>query len=297
LDDAMTPATLSKWTTEVLIELLSQGLFETEEFDFKETLPSDEKGRDRLRSACCAFANAAGGFLVFGVKDDRSACPQDRLVGLDRHLDFPERFGNFPGQCTPSVNWSFLNPPLKLSNDRVIHIVHVPKSWKAPHAVGEPGVGWRFPKRTNKGTEHMGIDEVRSSFLAFYEKRMRLQLLRAELSILRDHAAEAMIRDPTKKETNYSLVTFDVTVIESVLSDTYPLTTSSPALLEILARLRHEVMIANNKIRLFFGTITLPRSNMGAIVRQHNEFMAAKCAGIGALCSDAIEALNPLVEP
>ena len=109
----------------------------------------------------------------------------------------------------------FSNPPLDLPSSRVIHVIHVPKSWKAPHAVGSAEEGWRFLKRTNKGDEGMNIDEVRSSFLSYYEKRLRLQLLRAELSVLREHARNAGITDPDRVDNSYSLVTFDIRVIES----------------------------------------------------------------------------------
>jgi hypothetical protein len=293
----VTPRSLAEWDLAAILEILGKELFETEDFDFKETLPGDPAGRSRLRGTCCAFANAGGGFLVFGVANDRTLSPQDRLKGLDAALDFPEHFGNYPRLCVPSVDWTFQNPPLSLPSGRLIHVVQIPKSWKAPHAVGSADEGWRFLKRTNKGNEGMNIDEVRASFLNYYEKRLRLQLLRAELSALRDEAKNAAITDPEDADKKYSLVSFDVAVIESILADTYPLTASSPGLLAALAQLRHEVKIANNEIAFFFRVVALPRANTHTIVRRHNQSMAAKCAMIQSLCSQAMEALDQLVRP
>ena len=295
----MTPRSLNEWSVPAILEILTKGLFETEDFDFKEALPDsrDAAAKTRLRCACCAFANAGGGFLVFGVANDRTLAPDKRLKGLEPNIDFPEHFGSYPQLCVPSVEWAFQNPPLSLPSGRVIHIVHVPKSWKAPHAVGSSEDGWRFLKRTNKGDEGMNIDEVRASFLSYYEKRLRLQLLRAELSVLRDQAANARITDAEQVDKKYSLVAFDVGVIESILADTYPLTASSPELLETLAALRHEVKIANNKIAIFFSVVEQPLTGKDLLVRRHNEFMAAKCAGIQSLCTQAIESLAQILEP
>lgn len=278
-------------------EILSKGLFETEDFDLKESLPDsrDATAKARLRGACCAFANTSGGFLLFGVANDRALSPPHRLKGLDPQADFPEHFGSFPQFCVPSVEWTFRNPPLILASGRVIHVVHIPKSWKAPHAVGSLDKGWRFLKRTNKGDEAMNIDEIRASFLSYYEKRLRLQLLRAELSMLREQATNARITELTQVDKSYSLVTFDVTVIESILADTYPLTAASPKLLEALAALRHEVKIANNKIAIFFSVVEQPITGKDSTIRRHNEFMAAKCEMIKTLCTQAIEALEPIL--
>jgi predicted HTH transcriptional regulator len=293
----MTPRALADWNVDAILEILSRGLFETEDFDFKESLPEprDVAGKARLRGTCCAFANADGGFLVFGVANDRALIAPDRLKGVDPRADFPEHFGSFPQLCVPGVEWTFRNPPLTLASGRVIHVIHVPKSWKAPHAVGNAEEGWRFLKRTNKGDEGMNMDEVRASFLSYYEKRLRLQLLRAELSVLREQAKNARITDPDRVDKSYSLVTFNVTIIESILADTYPLTVASPKLLTALDALRHEVTIANNKIAIFFSIVEQPITGKDAMVRKHNEFMAAKCEMIQTLCTQAIEALEPII--
>jgi Putative DNA-binding domain len=294
----MTPRTLREWTVPVVEEIVARSLFETDEFDLKVALPDSRNEKDKadLRADCCAFANSSGGFLVFGV-EDRTSGSSARLVGIDATLDFPEKFGSYPQLCNPSVAWDFLNPPLRLNTDKVIHVVHIPKSWKAPHATGDHEAGYRFLKRTNKGNEGMKIEEVRAGFLNYYEKRLRLQLLRGELAVLGEAAAAAKIEDNMKIATSYSLVTFDLTVIESVLSDTYPLTAPNTELIGSLAALRHEVRITNNKARIFYSQIALPLDNVESNVRKHNQFMAAKCDAIRDLCGKAITALGMTIGP
>ncbi|MDC0749317.1 AlbA family DNA-binding domain-containing protein [Polyangium mundeleinium] len=292
----MTPRTLAEWSIEVIVDILTRGLFETEDFDFKEALPDsrDNKAKVRLRGACCALANASGGFLVFGVTNDRGKAPQARLVGLDRLLDFPEHFGSYPQACVPGIDWTFRNPPLEAPGGGFVHIVHIPRSWKAPHAVGDPNEGWRFLKRTNQGDQGMSMEEVRSAFLGFYEKRMRLQLLRAELEALGRIAQESMIA-PEHISQNYSLTTFDTSVIESVLADTYPLTVSAPEVVTLLIQLRQHVRVANNKLRMFFTRVALPMTNAGPFIQAHNESMVGNCRVITALCSQTVAALTPIL--
>ena len=102
----MVPKMINDWTITSVIDLLRKGYYESEEFDFKEMLPSkhDEKGKFRLSRTCCAFANSSGGFLVFGIKNDNALSLHDRLIGVESSLDFPEHFGVYPKKCSPSVS-------------------------------------------------------------------------------------------------------------------------------------------------------------------------------------------------
>lgn len=293
----MIPKTLSEWSVDAILGLLSAGIHEPEEFDFKEMLPhsKEEDAKARLRAACCAFANSAGGFLVFGIHDDRTKAAIDRLVGLNPGLDFPAKFGDYPRLCSPSVHWTFRNPPIRLMSGLVIHVVHIPPSWKAPHACGDADNGWRFTKRTDKGTEGMSMEEVRSTFLGFYEKRLRLQFLEAELAALQESASIAFISNPDDIESKYSLVTFGTQTIETVVADTYPLIARAPKLLSNLRELRQAVIVANNKARIFFSTASLAFDSKGKMIREHNEFMAKASASIVDLASKARAELKPLL--
>lgn len=293
----MVPTILSDWTVPVIIELLTKEMFETDRFDYKQTLPhpSDNSGKERLRHTCCAFANSDGGFLVFGISDDRSKTPEQRIVGMESTVDFPQHFGNFPKNCFPPVDWDFLNPALVLDSGKVIHVVEIPKSWRAPHATGEHDKGWRFAKRTNQGSEGMSIDEIRGAFLGFYEKRLKLQLLRSELLNLKEAAAVAYIADETKIEERYSLVTFDLQIIESVIADTYSITAHDADLLNNLTEIRHTARIANNAIQLFFSVANTALTNKGKLIRAHNEHMLPNCEFLMAKCDEAMTRLDGLI--
>lgn len=292
----MIPKTLAEWTLDRLRVLLDSQYREAESFDYKSMLPhpNDEDGKRRLRDACAAFANSTGGFIVFGVADDLRLPTDQRLVGLPTNVDFPTQFGNFPPQCNPSVRWDFLNPAIRLENGNWIHVAWIPQSFNAPHSVGKPDEGLLFPKRTNRGTDYMSYEEVRMSFLGYYEKRLKLQLLDAELVAVIDNAERSRI-DADKVASHYSLFTFEPRLIEIVISETYALTAGRPELLAALQRLRKALNVANNKMQVFFSQVALPLSDMPGVYRQHNEHMATLCGQIIELAKQSRSLLQPLL--
>lgn len=294
----MIPEKLTDWSYEIVENMLTKGLFESELFDYKELLPDKSKQSEKLRlqKLCCAFANSIGGFIVFGVKDDKSLIAKDRIVGLDSSTDFPEHFGNYPKNCIPTIYWDFLNPPIILNDSKVLHVVQIPKSIGAPHAVGDNEKGWKFPKRTNKGTEGMSIEEVRHSFLGFYEKRFKLQLLLSELESIKDNANSWLITDEKDIEKTYSLVTFESRIIEAVISDSYTILAKHEKLLTELSEMRNQTRVANNKINIFFSIVGVPLTNKKALVKEHNQFMHTKSEVIISLCDSALKKLKELLE-
>ena len=291
------PKTLGEWTIEALRDVVARGVFESDDFDLKEMLPhnSDEKSKLKLRTTCAAFANSGGGFLVYGVVDNKALDFNGRIKGIESHIDFPEHFGNFPAASSPTIHWAFKNPPLGIGDNHSVHIVHIPRSWKSPHAVDAGGGKWLFPKRTNKGTELMAIEEVRSMFLSFYEKRIRLQLLQSELSELKQMAEMAGEASQNSPEESYSVTTFDLTIMQSVIAETYPLTAANTKLLEELSSLRHIVRTANTVILSFIRKMELPLSDRNEICIKHKLWMGTQMNLIQNRCDKALLLLAPLL--
>lgn len=292
------PALLADWNLEVIRDLLTKGYSESESFDFKEMLPrsSDDSGKLRLVKECCAFANGQGGFLLFGIADDKSKPIESRLVGIPPALDFPEQFGNYPRRCTPSVYWDFRNPPIGLASGAAIHVVHIAQSYDAPHAVKDAHDGWYFAKRTNKGVEAMSYEEVRLMYLGYYEKRVKLQLLDAELVAVAEEA-RGMIISPEQIESHYPLMTFDLRVLESVLSDTFTLLARRPELLALLRRLRSNCTAVNNKTGQFLGVSMLSFTNKAAMIREHNQYLRPICDQVVSLAEAARADLAEILAP
>ncbi len=286
----MVPDRLEKWTLKDVERLVSQGIYESDLFDLKEMLPppADDRGKQRLRKTCAAFANSDGGFIIFGVSDDR------RIVGIDATEDFPSQFGNFPSRCSPSVYWQSKALPLSAGSGRVVHVVHTPRSWRAPHAV-EDGDGWVFPKRTNKGTEPMSYPEVQSMFLGYYEKRLKLQLLRAELIQLAQLSDRITLSSDEDEISTSYLPTLELRVLESVLADTYSITHAYPALLGALAQLRPAVQHLNSRTEILrLGIAVYPAAGRHRMLT-HNTVLETLKREVARLAGDAIRELDKII--
>jgi len=304
----MIPRTLDEWNIDAIKHLLAQGYYEAEAFDFKEMLPKGRNEAEKLGliKTCCAFANSSGGFLVFGVKDAKDVKAgepiESRLKGFNPNYDFPEQFGSYPQKCSPGVAWDFKNPPIPL-NDGNIHVILIPRSWNAPHCFEIPGKGSDhlrcFSKRTNKGNEDMSYEEIRMAFLQYYEKRLKLQLLQAELQNTRKHAEELLISAP-RNQVKIGLGEFSLTVIETVLADTYTILAGQQELLGHLGEIRNRCRVVNDMLRIFYrvATVGLVGNNVEPhpAIEMHNKNVEGECRPIIFACDRALGLLENVMK-
>lgn len=112
---------------------------------------------------------------------------------------------------------------------------------------------------------------------------------------MKENAQSACITNEADIRSSFSLVTFDMQVVESIVADTYSITANDTAFLQALSAIRQVAKIANNKTHTLFGAVHLPLSNKGDIIKEHNEFMRPKCERLMALCEVAIARLNSLL--
>lgn len=287
MENLMVPKTLLEWDIQSIITLLEKGYYESEFFDFKEMLPhsKDESGKARLRKICCAFANSYGGYIIFGISDDRTKHPIERLVGVSPTVEFPEHFGSFPAKCSPSIDWNFRNPPLQLENGKIIHVIEIPRSWYAPHAVGDSESGWGFFKRTNKGDEGMSYEEIRMSYLGYYEKRLKLNLLKSELQNIKNDYMGFIFTDGGTN-TAYSYLKFDIAIIESVISETYTILAEHNELMNSLTNVRKLCKVFNNKIDIYHSTSSSPLIDRNQFESEHSKSVN-ESSKIILLCAEA----------
>lgn len=250
----MIPKTLDGWDLALVEELLRRGVFESDLFDFKEMLPpkSDDKGKTRTKKTCAAFANSAGGFLIYGVRDTRGASPSDRLVGLSPDIDFPTLFGSYPAAIEPAVEWSFRTPSITLESGKLLHVIFIPPSVRRPHALREDDRWW-FCKRTSKGNESMSYEEVRMAFQDTENRRSKLSLLISELDHI-DWVAERLLREVPEPDTrniehlvvDYAWTTrYPTGVVDIILGDAFSLIAGREDLWVALVLLRDETRRSN----------------------------------------------------
>jgi hypothetical protein len=271
---------LELWTIEIVASLAREGVFETDSFDLKEKLPhpKSEDDKTRLRKSIAAFANYSGGFLVFGVKDQKELRAHDRLVGMPADVDLPEHFGSYPASCEPSISWRFKNPAIMLPNCRLVHVVFVPVSLQRPHAIQVRDGEFIFPKRTNKGNEAMSYEEIRSAFQFSEFRRSKLTVLIAELEHIRtlaNHVKTEVVAVKTRGIQRGWLLQsawatrYPTLLLDSVLSDVHTFIASDTDLWKDLQDIRTTAVRHNAVCEGFSHIAYINVSNRESIDAAH----------------------------
>jgi hypothetical protein len=163
-----------------LNELVTQKQAEGRRLDFKRDLElsKDEHKRELARDVS-AFANGAGGDLVYGIEEEKGVATS--IVGVDcpnfdhTKLRFEAILADnleprVHGVAFHKVEGGFPRGP--------VIIVRIPKSWNAPHMVtSTSSVFWT---RNNSGRQALDVHEIRSAFLAGAEIATRVRRFRDE---------------------------------------------------------------------------------------------------------------------
>lgn len=220
------PSRLEDWTIALVHEIAASGTSENDWYDLK----ADLQGKaDHQRKVVAAFANTQGGFLVFGVTDDR------RVVGLDSP-ELPRDFGNkLIHGLNPSVAFRFATP-LPVAGGAAIWVCEVPRSQRGPHGV-LMNDHWVFPRRTESGSNvSMNVEEVRGAFLDSGRRQNELAWLRAEVDRIRDLAERVNQQASVGAISDHDLVLtrFDVAQIRTLLVSVFGFIGKNPRLVEQL---------------------------------------------------------------
>jgi Putative DNA-binding domain len=138
---------------------------ESRTLDYKQALPgSAPKDKDELRADVTAFANTAGGHLIFGIVE--KAGNASELLGIE--IPDPDKeilrlesilhhrvSPRIPGLQTVAVN---------LSNGMKVLVMYIPRSFVRPHAVIYDDHRMRFCIRRSKGKDSLDVQELRVAF-------------------------------------------------------------------------------------------------------------------------------------
>ncbi|MCB0184976.1 MAG: ATP-binding protein, partial [Caldilineaceae bacterium] len=149
--------------------LLENAVSESRTLDYKEKLPSNSNDdRKEFLADVISFANAGGGDLIFGVREQRDA--QNKQTG------FPESIIGLAGINTDneilrleSILRDSVDPRLPSVQTRAIPgftegpviIIRVAQSWTSPHRSKQDR---HFYSRTSAGKYPMDVGEIRSAF-------------------------------------------------------------------------------------------------------------------------------------
>lgn len=164
-----------------LQELIDNQIPEGKSIEYKEALPGNADGdKKEFLADISSFANAAGGDLIFGIRED-SGIPVD-LCGLqvsDVDAEILRLEGIIQTGIAPRlfrmVEVQSVSLPSK--QQRYAIIIRIRKSWISPHMVTSSS---KFYTRHSRGRHQLDVSELRTAFILSETTTERIRNFRAE---------------------------------------------------------------------------------------------------------------------
>jgi hypothetical protein len=245
----MLPARLEDWSLATIETIAASGIMENDVYEFKADLQPPEHQQRNI----AAFANTRGGYLIFGVSDDR------RVVGVKN----PELIRDFGTKINrniePAPSYTFA-PRLTLSSSNFVYVVEIEPSPRGPIALH---VDQRliFLKRTAAGNnESMTYEEIRLAFQNEEARRKKIRMLIIELRLLRDIAKEVERTGPaTTIHLTCMIHSYPTALLEALIADVFDVEDGQAALAR-LTNLRRLIVTANGSAEQLSRIAFLPKA-------------------------------------
>jgi len=148
-----------------LQRLIDDGILEKKNLDYKKQFTGgSDSDKKELLYDLTSFANAGGGYLIFGMRE-KDGIPVE-IEGIDtaavdsEKLRIESLLQDGVDPRIPGVR----SEPVQVNDGKSVLIVHVPRSWAAPHMVKFKGVS-KFYSRNSAGKYHLDVSELRTAFL------------------------------------------------------------------------------------------------------------------------------------
>jgi hypothetical protein len=167
--------------------LITDGIREGRQVDYKQKPPGGGDGeRKEFAADATSFANAAGGYIIFGVTEQKDAAGKN--TGLPASADgLANVNGDQEVLRLESMLRANVDPIIPGSRFRIIDgfptgpviLLHIPRSWTAPHMVAVTSDS-RFHTRGSAGKQSMDVREIRSAFVLSAEMPTLIRRFRDE---------------------------------------------------------------------------------------------------------------------
>jgi len=163
-----------------LLALISDKEPEGKTIDYKiETIGLSDGDRKEFLYDVSSFANARGGYLVFGMEEVNGL--PTKLVGLpkidpDREILRLEQIAR--DGIRPPIT-GLQTAAVKLSTGNRAIVMRIPKSWNPPHQVTFQKA-FRFYSRDSNGKYQIDVDELRSIFVLSTSAAESMRLFRID---------------------------------------------------------------------------------------------------------------------
>lgn len=144
-------------------EVCAQRTAESQTLDFKQALPgSSDRDKSEFLKDICAFANAEGGDLVYGIAEAAGIATSTAPISGEAPDAAKRRLGQVAdsGLEPRVIGLQFRDVPVA---GGYVLIVRVPASFSGPHRYNVSGVG-KFVIRNGTHTVELSYEQLRSAF-------------------------------------------------------------------------------------------------------------------------------------
>lgn len=196
---------------------------ESEYLDFKRNFAflEMEKGKQRdekvseFRSDVCAFANSDGGYLIFGIGEEKGVAHE--MIGIDIPDDNIDKFEldrknnlNSISPQIPPVQFKFL----KMEAGKYIVIIHVQHDFFAPYIHLEGESNYKIFRRVGNGKKSVSYMEMRNMFTQSLS-------LEKEIEYFRRDRIQYFLEQEDTNDHRYSRFLLLHIIPETFLNSTY----------------------------------------------------------------------------
>lgn len=165
---------------DIIKRLVDNKIPEGKLIDYKESLSvSTVEEKKEFLADVSSFANAEGGNLIYGVREEDGIPAEICGFNVDSIDSEKLKLENLIRDCTdPRVLGTIINF-IALDNGKFVLVIYIPKSFNPPHVV-KIGNHWRFYSRNSAGKYPMDMGEVRSAIILAEHYAERIKNFRIE---------------------------------------------------------------------------------------------------------------------
>ncbi len=212
------PQSASDWTYQHIEQLVRLRKEEDQYLEYKREL---NEARKELEELACGFANAFGGFILFGLEQVRAGQQLDELkpIGIPDERDLDIRIAECVKNCVSPVSMHLHKVPIPKPNERgkFVLVVQIMEAETKPVMTGHG----RFTIRIQSMTLGMPYEHLRSLFVSAYLKRFAREKL---LFVLKELSEACSHRDSLpNSSTRPPFERFDHQALRTALSENYEL--------------------------------------------------------------------------
>ncbi len=191
---------IDQLTREDVVALVANGVSESRTLDYKDQLPTwNDKARHDLLADFSAFANTAGGWILYGVSEKRddggtqTGVPEaaQGLAGVTLDQEILRIHQILDAGLDPRIPGVQLRAIDGFPNGPVL-VAHIPRSWLRPHMLTNRSSP--FYGRNSRGCYPLDVQEVRTVVLGTADAGEKLRRFRQDrlAAILSGEAADLL---------------------------------------------------------------------------------------------------------